>query len=483
MRLVRLAALFGSLMLLTATVVLLVERRGDVRADQTARANAAADAALVSADAIVRAATADVVDALDSLASPSGTAGDAAADRSIEQAASRLGNLTAGSAACIADLFESSCSGNDLRALDLAGALLAEADAGDVVLGVDASTDSVIVVGRGKRPSADDPEPASAILSVPFVDLLSMTARTQADRAGAEVAVLVLDTPAIDGRTELGVIDGRRIVSETLAGPFTMGALALTSAVDGDVGTFGGSPSFFALLIGLGSVLLVLAGGTFLADRRNLEEQATTDQLTGLVNRREFERVAAEAVELADRFGTGLTVMVIDLDGFKQINDTLGHQYGDLVLKGVADRLVSAVRDTDVIGRWGGDEFVALLPGLDETTAIRSSADRITTSLTSSPVVHDTVVRASIGAAAFPRHGADLDSLIRTADAAMYAAKSTGVSHRVADAELARRASGLDEDTELPPPGETDAAVVTSDYVGPDRRHSTQTDVVPSDAD
>ncbi|MEM1333409.1 MAG: GGDEF domain-containing protein, partial [Actinomycetota bacterium] len=131
-----------------------------------------------------------------------------------------------------------------------------------------------------------------------------------------------------------------------------------------------------------------------------------------------------------------------------------------------ADRLDRAIRDTDTVGRWGGDEFVILLPGLDEASAIRSSAERITTMLSSTPVVGDTVMRASIGAAAFPRHGSTLDALLRTADAAMYAAKTTGVSYRVADADLARRANGLTEDGQPA----ADELVVTTNYVGPDRR-------------
>ena len=154
--------------------------------------------------------------------------------------------------------------------------------------------------------------------------------------------------------------------------------------------------------------------------------------------------------------------MLVDLNGFKQINDTLGHQFGDLVLQECAVRLTAAVRETDVVGRWGGDEFVILLPGLEDGTAVRRSAERIAGQLSSQPVVSDVSISGAIGAALYPRHGEGLDDLVRAADMAMYEAKSSGVSHRIADSlsvDLAR-------DT------------VSDSYIGPDRRrHSASSDV------
>ena len=193
-------------------------------------------------------------------------------------------------------------------------------------------------------------------------------------------------------------------------------------------------------------------------ERRSLERRATTDELTGLVNRREFERLTDDALLSASRFGTGLCVMLIDLNGFKQINDTLGHQFGDLVLEACADRLVNAVRDTDVVGRWGGDEFVILLPGLEDGTAVRRSAERIAGQLGSTPVVGDVSMTGAIGAALYPRHGETLDELVRAADLAMYEAKTSGVSHRLADAVT------------IDIVGEN----VHDQYLGPDRRRHSE---------
>ena len=230
----------------------------------------------------------------------------------------------------------------------------------------------------------------------------------------------------VEGSSDPVSVDGSTVVTTAMSLPDSGGSIVVRSSVVDDVGLFGGSTAAVrSRLLGFGTVLIALAGGTFLAERRSLERRATTDELTGLVNRREFERLTDEALLDASRFGTGLCVMLIDLNGFKQINDTLGHQFGDLVLEACADRLVNAVRDTDVVGRWGGDEFVILLPGLEDGTAVRRSAERIVGQLGSTPVVGDVSMSGAIGAALYPRHGETLDELVRAADVAMYEAKSS----------------------------------------------------------
>jgi diguanylate cyclase (GGDEF)-like protein len=257
-------------------------------------------------------------------------------------------------------------------------------------------------------------------------------------------------------RTGPTPIDGAVVVTDTLTLPGEGGSVRVTAAVPDDVGLVGDGVARYLVLIGLGAVLLALAGWTFLIDRRSLERRATTDDLTGLPNRREFERLTDEALLAAERFNTGVCVMLIDLNGFKQINDTLGHQFGDLVLRAAAKRLTEAIRDTDVVGRWGGDEFVILLPGIQDGSAVRSSAERIGALLGGTPIADDVTVTAAIGAALYPRHGTTLDDLIRAADVAMYGAKSTGVTHRLADSLH----GAFDDDD------------ARHEYEGPDRRRS-----------
>jgi diguanylate cyclase (GGDEF)-like protein len=281
------------------------------------------------------------------------------------------------------------------------------------------------------------------------------------DQYAGDVSVEVTPNADPTGNATDGVVsaDGERLVTTTVTDPPMSSAVDVTVTVDPDIGITGDGGGRYLLLLALGTVLLAVAGWTFLAERRSLERRATTDEMTGLLNRREFERQSEEAMLNADRFRTGLCVMLVDLDRFKVINDTRGHHVGDEVLVEVARRLRSAVRDTDVVGRWGGDEFVILLPGLEHGTAVRNSAERIGAALSGTPVVSDISITGSIGAALYPRHGRTFNDLIRAADAAMYGAKSTGVTHRLADSLGAD-----DTPTELP-------------YEGPERRRSTPTGI------
>ncbi|WP_308201132.1 GGDEF domain-containing protein [Paractinoplanes maris] len=166
-----------------------------------------------------------------------------------------------------------------------------------------------------------------------------------------------------------------------------------------------------------------------LADLREhevrLRQQALSDGLTGLANRTCFhEQIAAE---LASPPESGLTaVLIIDLDGFKSVNDTLGHAAGDALLAGVADRLRVSVRAGDLVARLGGDEFAVLLRDCDVEGATHT-ADRILEELCSPIPYEDTMVRAnaSIGIAC-AEPGDDAGSLLRSVDLAMYAAKHDG---------------------------------------------------------
>jgi len=168
-----------------------------------------------------------------------------------------------------------------------------------------------------------------------------------------------------------------------------------------------------------------------------LRRQALHDALTGLPNRTLLQDRLQQALRAAGR-GTlpattpPLTLLLLDLDRFKEVNDTLGHHHGDLLLRQVAERLCATLRDSDTIARLGGDEFAVLLPATDEVGA-RAAADKVVAALAlpfdlEAVSVH---VGASVGIALAPDHGQDVDTLLRHADVAMYVAKRTGESSAV----------------------------------------------------
>jgi len=153
---------------------------------------------------------------------------------------------------------------------------------------------------------------------------------------------------------------------------------------------------------------------------------ANHDTLTGLVSLRRFKDTLNEALARAKRDASEFAVLFIDLDHFKAVNDTRGHEAGDAVLKEVAHRLRECVRETDTVARVGGDEFVVLAERTSLTLAALI-ARRIVGDISQPFEVTGGAARigASIGVALYPAHGADLDSLMKAADRAMYAIKHT----------------------------------------------------------
>ncbi|HZM34248.1 MAG TPA: diguanylate cyclase [Burkholderiales bacterium] len=152
------------------------------------------------------------------------------------------------------------------------------------------------------------------------------------------------------------------------------------------------------------------------------------DTLTGLPNRRLLDDRLAQAIHLAQRRDRKLAVMVIDLDEFKQVNDSLGHRAGDAVLREVAQRLSSCVRRADTLARHGGDEFVVVVSDVQTDADCALVAEKVLRSL-EAPVHLDgraLALGASIGISLFPADAGDGDALLRNADAAMYSAKQQG---------------------------------------------------------
>jgi diguanylate cyclase (GGDEF)-like protein len=167
---------------------------------------------------------------------------------------------------------------------------------------------------------------------------------------------------------------------------------------------------------------------------------AYRDPLSDLPNRTLFNDRLRVAIEVAKRGGTRLTVLLMDLDRFKNINDALGHHIGDLVLQQVAQRLTGLVRKSDTTARLGGDEFAVLLnsAGVEEA----HSVGRKIIALLEQPIAvgqQALDVGASIGVAGFPMHGEDAETLLRHADAAMYAAKRASIGVAVYDPHMHER--------------------------------------------
>lgn len=164
------------------------------------------------------------------------------------------------------------------------------------------------------------------------------------------------------------------------------------------------------------------------ADEAHLRELATRDALTGLHNRRSLAEVGLAEIERARRHGARLSAAMIDIDHFKRINDTRGHAAGDAVLRAVAACLRAGLRASDICGRWGGEEFVVLLPETDSSAALRvleRTRERIVATPFSAGEGEPERVSISAGVAEWSA-GESLDALIDRADRACYAAKRAG---------------------------------------------------------
>src|SRR5665213_1190495 len=162
--------------------------------------------------------------------------------------------------------------------------------------------------------------------------------------------------------------------------------------------------------------------------QQNLDHLAHHDQLTGLPNRLFLAAHLPEALQLAAHNSQILAVLFLDLDRFKHINDSRGHETGDQLLKAVAQRLRDTLRDEDIVIRMGGDEFVVIMKSVRDAEDVHEAARRITDSLSSPVIVNGQplVTSASIGVSLFPRDGADMGELLRHSDTAMYQAKERG---------------------------------------------------------
>ena len=192
-----------------------------------------------------------------------------------------------------------------------------------------------------------------------------------------------------------------------------------------------------AALVALAVGALLFAGGWRLVSRshRRPQHQALHDALTGLPNRILLADRTGQAIRLADRELVPAALLLLDLDRFKEVNDTLGHHYGDQLLLQVGQRLAAALRQVDTVARLGGDEFAVLLPRIASAEGAMAVARKLQAALEEPVVLEELMldVEASIGVAVYPEHGSDAEELLQRADIAMYVAKQTHAGYVLFD--------------------------------------------------
>ena len=229
---------------------------------------------------------------------------------------------------------------------------------------------------------------------------------------GLVVVVILLASPSTPGKEALGNFSDNVVEAAALS----LGAVAAL-VVQNDV--------WYLLLIV--PPILVLHRSLLM---RQYEVAARTDTKTGLANATHWSQMARSELARAERYETSVGILMLDLDHFKRINDTWGHLTGDNVLKAVADALRKETRDYDLVGRFGGEEFLVLLPGVDDEE-LRVVAERFrhcvsTVQVTATDTYELVPVTASAGAICYPSGGSDLDELLLAVDAALYQAKASG---------------------------------------------------------
>lgn len=181
-----------------------------------------------------------------------------------------------------------------------------------------------------------------------------------------------------------------------------------------------------------GQTIGIASLGEDITDKREAEEliwkQANYDSLTGLANRKLLQDRLEQEIKKANRANHSVALLYLDLDQFKDVNDTLGHHVGDNLLQEAAHRLSSYIRDIDTVARLGGDEFTIVMGGLEEITSVERVASEILEKLAQPFQLADETayVSASIGITFYPQDGTRIDELFKNADQAMYAAKNMG---------------------------------------------------------
>jgi diguanylate cyclase (GGDEF)-like protein/PAS domain S-box-containing protein len=278
----------------------------------------------------------------------------------------------------------------------------------------------IALVDRDGRVVEGNPALAE-LLGYDLDELAGTTFRTHVHRDDASHA-LALDRELLDGDRETYRLEQRYVRKN---GEILWGALAVSLMRDAS-----GTPQFAIHMIE-NVTERKWAEEELRLNAARAEHQALHDGLTGLPNRTLFSDRIERALLAARREGGRVAVLLMDLDRFKEINDTLGHAAGDHVLKVVAGRLEECVRASDTVARLGGDEFGLVLPGQIEPGELELLLEKLSLAVEQS-IDHDGMplaIESSIGVAFFPDHGADAADLMKKADVAMYQAKESRYRH------------------------------------------------------
>jgi len=190
--------------------------------------------------------------------------------------------------------------------------------------------------------------------------------------------------------------------------------------------------SYSPILDNKGRIVEFQSVGREITERKELEEtiqhMAFHDLLTGVPNRMLFSDRVNIALAAAKRNSKKAGIIMLDLDNFKYVNDTLGHDVGDHLIKAVAERISHSIRETDTVARFGGDEFVVIFPNTDSVDDVLKLVQRVMDQFQEPFVItpHDLDTTISIGVAIYPDDGTDHKTLMKNADIAMYQAKQAG---------------------------------------------------------
>jgi diguanylate cyclase (GGDEF)-like protein len=288
---------------------------------------------------------------------------------------------------------------------------------------------------------ADGEQTLGALTSVPGTDwsvvaqVPSSSAYAQVRRLRDSTVLLVTALMVFVGFAAyfLGLFIVRPLTRLTAAAASVAGgdlSVDLPVTTGGEVGYLTGVFNRMVAQLRRNREELAAANSALRRQNEELEHLSMTDPLTGLYNRRYVMNEFEKEVQRAERHQRSLAVLMLDVDRFKQYNDSYGHPAGDEVLRGIGRVIEDAVREPDVPGRFGGEEFIVLMPDCDLVGAI-DAAERIRARLTEE-VFEGGKVTCSIGAAAYPEHGTVPSSIIAAADVALYEAKAAGRDRLVA---------------------------------------------------